>query len=217
MSTLAELRTRITRTVGLYGAVPTTDVNGMALSCINDALMGLSRKRKWYWWLQKDTTTLASLAAATESSDLPSDLGRIEAILDPDGAVVAPKTPHRQIHYPTAIGDGSNQTYAMGGISSTTRVKTILWVPPVLSGGDYVLWYYRKPKLLSADSDEPDLPEEFDDYLYWKSLTMILLADEERGHLIDRAEGKAAEVYREMEADHARNIETLSRRIYAVA
>lgn len=217
MSTLAELRTRIERTVGLYGAVPTTDVQGHALDAINDALRGLARKRKWYWWLQEDNTTLAGLSASTETSEMPEGMGHIECILDPDGNTVEPKTPTIQRQYPITIGQGSKQTYAMGGISSTTHVKTILWSPALLTGGDYALWYYRNPAALSSDSDEPDLPDEFHDYLYWRALSMILLSDEERATLIDRCKMEALEIYQSMEHDHARNIETLTRRIYATA
>ncbi len=212
---LAELRTRIEQSMGLYGAVPSTDVQSHALFAINDALMGLARKRKWYWWLTKDTTTLASLAAGTETSNMPSDLGRIEYILDPDGAPIDAKTPNRQIDYQETISTGSIQTFAMGGIGSSTRVKSILWSPALLTAGDYTLWYYRIPAALSADADEPDLPEEFHDYLFWRALSMLLLSDEERSALIDRCKAEAAEIYADMEASHARTIETLSRRIFA--
>ena len=217
MSTLAELRTRLERSLGLYGAVPTANVQGQALDSLNDSLMGLVRKRKWYWWLEKDTTTLASLAAGTTSSDMPSDLGHIECILNSDSEPLSPKTPHRQIHYPEGIGEGTEQTYAMGGYNSTTRRKTVLWSPAVLTAGDYTLWYYRIPTLLSADADEPDLPDEFHDYLYWRALQMLYLNDEERGQLIDHAKVEAMEIYQSMEQDHARNLETLNRRIYAIA
>lgn len=217
MATLAELRTRLERTLGLYGAVPTTEVQGHTLDALNDALIGLARKRKWYWWLNKDTATLAALAAATTSSDMPTDLGHIECILDTKNEIIVPKTPHRQIHYPTAIGEGDDLTYAMGGINSATRVKTILWVPAIITAGDYTLWYYRKPTALVVDTDEPDLPDEFHDYLYWRALHMLLLSDEERAALIDRVKAEAAEVYQSMVQDHSRNIETLSRRIFATA
>jgi hypothetical protein len=217
MATLLELRSRLERTMGLYGAVPNTDVDAHMLDALNDALKGLARRRKWYWWLEEDASTLAGLSAGATSSTLPSDCTRIECILNPDEEVVAPKTPHRQLHYPDAIGDSTtDQTYAMGGISSATRLKTILWDPPLLDGGDYVLWYYRVPAALSDDTDEPDLPDEFHDYLYWRALHMLLLSDEERGHLLDRVKAEAIEVYRDMETAHARNIETLTRRIYAV-
>lgn len=217
MATLAELRTRLERTMGLYGAVPSGDFQGHALDALNDSLRGLARTRKWYWWLTKDTTTLAGLSAGTETSNMPETLGRIEAILDPEGKQIEPKTPNRQIHYPEAIGAGSRQTYAMGGISSATGVKTVLWSPALLTAGDYTLWHYRLPALLTADADEPDLPEEFHDYLHWRALTMLLLSDMERAALIDRCRAEAREIYLAMEQDHARNIETMSRRIYATA
>jgi len=217
MSTLAELRTRLERSMGLYGSVPTTDIQGHALDALNDALIGLARRRKWYWWLEEDTSTLASLAAATETSTMPSDLGRIECIIDPEGNPVRPKTPVRQRKYPVGIGEGSYQTYAMGGIDSSTHYKSILWSPALLVAGDYVLWYYRVPAKLSADSDEPDLPEEFHDYLYWRALSMLQHSVEERSHIMKWSRDEAATIFQEMEQQHARVIETLSRRIYATA
>jgi hypothetical protein len=218
MTTLAQFKTRIERNIGLFGAVPTTDIQGCILDSLNDALMGIARKRKWYWWLTQDITTLAGLSAANEASDLPSDCGHIECILDSDKAVLYPKTPHRQLQYPKGIGEStSRQTYAMGGINSATGVKTILWSPALLSAGDYTLWYYRLPTLLSSDTDEPDLPAEFHDYLFWNAMQFMLLAEEERASLIDRCKLEALEIYKSMEHDHARNIETLTRRIVATA
>lgn len=217
MATLSELRTRLDYATGQYGAIPSTAVQAHMNYALNDALRGLARRRKWFWWLVEDTSTLAGLSSGTETSDMPSDIARVECILNPDGEPVEPKTPHRQLHYPEAIGKNTTtQTYAMGGINSATRVKSILWSPALLTGGDYVLWYYRVPADLTNDTDVPDLPDEFHDYLYWRALSMLHLTDEERGSIIDRAKAEALEIYADMEAAHARNIETLTRRIYAV-
>lgn len=215
MATLATLRTRIERAIGLYGATPSASLQGMALDSINNALIGLARGRKWYWWLEKDETTLALLAAGTESTDLPADCGHIECIVNSDGEILEPKTPTRQLHYPEYIGAGDKQTYAIGGYNSSTRRKTILWNPAVITGGDYTLWYYRIPALLSADSDQPDMPDEFHDYLFWRALQIMLIGDEERASVIAQAENQAQIIYKDMTLDHANGIETLTSRIYA--
>ena len=216
MATLAELRTRLQRTMGLYGAVPEGDIEGHYLDCLNDALRSIGRKQKWYWWIAEDTTTLASLSAGTTTSNLPSGCRHIICVKDPDGYIVESKTVERQTFYPNKIGaSSSKQTYAMGGIDSSTRVKTIIWEPALLSAGDYVLWYYRMPSDLSVDADVPDLPDEFHDYLYWRALMMVLHNDEERQHLYTEAEENANDILEDMKQDNARIIETLSRRIFA--
>jgi len=217
MATLLEIRSRLERSMGKYGSVPTTSLQAQSRDAINNALIELSRRRKWYWWLTKDTTTLASLAASTESSDMPANLGRIECILNSGSKPLLPKTVNRQLHYPEGIGQGSDQTYAVGGTNSVTLRKTVMWSPPVLSGGDYSIWYYRIPTRLAAEEDVPDLPEEFHDYLYWRAYKIMLQEDSDRSNLIQHAQSEAMAVYRDMESEHAKIIETLSGTIYATA
>jgi hypothetical protein len=201
----------------MYGAIPTADYQGMALDSINNALQELARERKWFWWLTEDDVSLAAVATDAKTSDMPANLGRIECILDSDGTPVAAKNASRQHKYPEAIGNSTTQTYAAGGFNSTTRVKTVLWSPVIGKETDFKLWYYRMPALLSADTDIPDLPDEFHDYLYWRAFKMLMLADEERRTLMDSIDREAARIYQAMESEHARIIDTLSGTIYATA
>lgn len=70
-------------------------------------------------------------------------------------------------------------------------VARIRFYPVIASSEAHTLYYYRIPQELVNDTDVPDLPPEFHDYLIWATRAAMLHGDEERAHLFQVADGMA--------------------------
>ena len=190
MTTLGDLRTKVYRASGYDSGdsrLPAATVDGF----VNRGLQRIARRRDWPW-MEKQATL--SLVPGEPGYDLPDDWSRTVRV-SREGRNMRLISPRRVSLY---------------GRSGSPRVYYIeqnkIWVVPMpLEEEDLTHVYFRTERHLTADAEEPWLPDRFDDVLVTEALKMVadMLGDSQRFARV-HAEGAKAE--REMNGEAIRSV-----------
>lgn len=139
---------------------------------INDAYMDVFGRRRWSW--AEGTTTL-SLSAGASSASMPSmsstpyQFGRIQKVTTPSSGFDRPEyvdytddDPISWVDNPVTIYGPPSQYSIWSGTVYFNRLADIAYA--------YQIIYWAEPTRMSANSDEPSIPDYAREILRWGAL-----------------------------------------------
>jgi hypothetical protein len=118
--------------------------------------------------------TVANVADITNGSGLPSDYSQAIDLFNSDANLVIPYMDIRDVDTIAQDPNYVNTSRTIPGVSWTLYAQVPILTPTPTISYNVLLRYYKKPTLLSADSDVPSIPSQFQELLVLGAAYRIL-------------------------------------------
>ena len=203
-TTLAQIRAKIKNDLDLNEEtfITDTEIDSLINAGIRDVEAEIHGLYEDYYF----TFTTISLVNGTSTYDLPTDIyaDKVRSIQYNDGSSKYEIKRIRDISIIPYIGTGDDYSYMITNSTSAGRKIKLYPASRETNSTNVNIYYIRKAKELSSDSDSCDIPVSFLNYVFWR--VKLSIYEKESSPMSDVAAKEVADAKDKM-------IATLSNRV----